>query len=105
MVGYSNNYNEFLYGACVMSGAFGVYLAVDMALVSEVLPDPQNNAARDLGIFNIAGTLPQTLSPAIAPLFLFMGSNSVPDYNTLFIVAAVYALLGALAIKPIKSVR
>jgi MFS family permease len=105
MVGYSKDYNAFLYGACVMSAAFGVYLAVDMALVSEVLPDPQNNAARDLGIFNVAGTLPQTLSPAIAPLFLFMGGSAVPDYNTLFIVAAVYALFGAIAIKPIKSVR
>lgn len=105
MVGYSTEYNGFLYGACVMSAAFGVYLAVDIALVTEVLPDPKNNAAKDLGIFNIAGTLPQTLSPAIAPFFLFIGGSSVPNYNTLFWAAAIYALLGALAIKPVKGVR
>jgi len=105
MVGYSSDYNAFLLGASVMSCAFGVYLSVDMALVTEVIPDPENNAAKDLGIFNIAGTLPQTLSPAIAPLFLFIGGGTVPNYNALFIAAAVYAVLGAIAIKPIKGVR
>lgn len=105
MVGYSTEYNSFLIGACVMSCAFGVYLAVDIALVTEVLPDAENNAAKDLGIFNIAGTLPQTLSPAIAPLFLFLDGGTVPNYSILFMAAAVYAVLGALAIKPIKSVR
>jgi len=105
MVGYAADYNSFLLGASVMSCAFGVYLAVDMALVTEVLPDPHNNAAKDLGIFNVAGTLPQTLSPAIAPFFLFLDGGSLPNYNILFTVAAIYAVLGALAIKPVKGVR
>lgn len=105
LVAYSYDYNSFLIGASVMSCSFGVYLAVDMALVTEVLPDPENNAAKDLGIFNVAGTMPQTLAPAVAPLFLFMGSASSPNYNALFLAAAVYAVLGAWAIIPIKGVR
>jgi MFS family permease len=105
LVAYSNDYNSFLLGASVMSCSFGVYLAVDMALVTEVLPDPENNAAKDLGIFNIAGTMPQTLAPAIAPIFLFMGHADSPNYNALFLAAAVYAVLGAWAIFPIKGVR
>jgi MFS family permease len=88
-----------------MSCSFGVYLAVDMALVTEVLPDPENNAAKDLGIFNVAGTMPQTLAPAIAPIFLFMEHADSPNYNALFLAAAVYAVLGAWAIFPIKGVR
>jgi MFS family permease len=105
MVGYSDSYNSFLLGACVMSLSFGVYFAVDIALVTEVLPDEKNNAAKDLGVMNVAGTLPQTFAPAVAPLFLFAGGQSVPDYRFLFAAAAVYAFIGALAIVPIKKVR
>ncbi len=105
MVGYSDSYNSFLLGACVMSLSFGVYFAVDIALVTEVLPDEKNNAAKDLGVMNVAGTLPQTFAPAVAPLFLFAGGQSVPDYGFLFAAAAVYAFIGAVAIVPIKKVR
>lgn len=105
IVGYSDSYNTFLFGACVMSLSFGVYFAVDIALVTEVLPDEKNNAAKDLGVMNVAGTLPQTLAPALAPLFLFAGGQTAPDYNVLFIAAAVYAVFGAVTIIPIKKVR
>lgn len=105
MVGFSNDYDSFLMGVCVMSFSFGVYFSVDMALVTEVLPDSKNNAAKDLGIFNIAGTLPQTIAPAIAPLFLFAGGATVPNYNILFLSAAVYATLGAVSIIPVRKVK
>jgi MFS family permease len=105
IVGYSDSYYTFLFGACVMSLSFGVYFAVDIALVTEVLPDEKNNAAKDLGVMNVAGTLPQTLAPALAPLFLFAGGQTVPNYNVLFMAAAVYAVLGAVTIIPIKKVR
>ena len=36
---------------------FGTYLAVDLALVADVLPDAADSA-RDLGLFNIANALP-----------------------------------------------
>ncbi|MEY2876436.1 MAG: hypothetical protein RLZZ373_3807 [Pseudomonadota bacterium] len=105
MVGNARDYDAFLLGVCVMSLSFGVYFAVDIALVTEVLPDAKNNAAKDLGVMNVAGTLPQTLAPAIAPLFLFAGGQSAPNYTILFSAAAVYALLGAVTIIPIKKVR
>lgn len=92
-------------GAVVMSLSFGVYLAVDIALVTEVLPDAKNSAAKDLGVMNIASAFPQTVAPAIAPLFLFAGGGSTADYNILFSVAAIYAVLGAVTIIPIRKVR
>lgn len=105
IVGYSHNYDNFLLGVCVMSLAFGVYFSVDMALVTEVLPDAKNNAAKDLGVMNVAGTLPQTLAPAMAPIFLFAAGNSTPNYALLFSAAAFFAVLGAVTIIPIKKVR
>jgi MFS family permease len=105
IIAQANSYDAFLLGACVMSLSFGVYFAVDVALVTEVLPDAKNNAAKDLGVMNVAGTLPQTLAPAIAPLFLFFGGQTAPDYGMLFSAAAVYAVLAALTIIPIRMVR
>ena len=42
-----------------------MFQAVDTALMSEVLPSAKS-FAKDLGVVNIAATLPQTLAPAVA---------------------------------------
>jgi MFS family permease len=105
MVALSTSFEQFLIGASVMSFSFGVYFSIDLALVTEVLPDATNNAAKDLGILNVAGTLPQTLAPAIAPFFLFLGNPKTANYDYLFFAAAVFAVLGAITIIPIKKVR
>lgn len=79
-----------------------VYLAVavDLALVTDVLPDSEHAAAKDLDIFNIANALPQSVAPAIAPFIIAVG-----DYTLLFAVATILALVGAAFIVPIKAVR
>lgn len=78
---------------------FGMFQAVDTALIRKVLPSAKS-FAKDLGVVNIAATLPQTLAPAVAgAIVLAFG------YAGLFPVAIVLGILGALAIWPIKSVR
>jgi MFS family permease len=93
----------FFVAAAVMGVGIGAFFAVDLALVTDVLPDQEHAAAKDLGIFNIANALPQSVAPAIAPLFLAVGGGG--NYTLLFLVAAVLALLGAALIVPIKAVR
>ena len=44
---------------------FGVYLSVDAALVTQVLPSA-GGRAKDLGLINIASSGPQVLAPALA---------------------------------------
>jgi MFS family permease len=78
---------------------FGAYMAVDGALMSQVLPSKEE-FGKDLGVLNIAATLPQTLGPALAGLIVL-----VVGYQGLFPIGAVIALAGALAVLPIKSVR
>ena len=78
---------------------YGVFQSVDSVLMSEVLPDAQT-FGKDLGIVNMAITLPQTFAPAVAgAIVLAVG------YSWLFPTAIVLSLLGALAVIPIKSVR
>jgi MFS family permease len=97
----ASNFNGFLVGMAIGGLGFGVYVAVDLALVVDVLPD-KDNAAKDLGVFNIAGALPFSVAPGIAPAILALGSGS---YGVLYAVAGVSAILGAVAILPVKGVR
>jgi MFS family permease len=97
----ASNFNGFLVGMAISGLGFGMYVAVDLALVVDVLPDG-DNAAKDLGVFNIAGALPFSLAPAIAPVILAIGSGS---YGVLYAVAGVCAIIGAFAILPVKGVR
>jgi MFS family permease len=101
VVAAASNFNGFLVGMAISGLGFGMYVAVDLALVADVLPD-NDNAAKDLGVFNIAGALPFSVAPAIAPAILAIGSGS---YGVLYAVAGVCAIIGAVAILPVKGVR
>lgn len=96
-----STFNAFLVGMAISGLGFGVYVAVDLALVVDVLP-ASDDVAKDLGVFNIAGALPFSLAPAIAPTILAIGSGS---YGVLYAVAGVCAILGAVAILPVRRVR
>jgi MFS family permease len=97
----ASDFNGFLVGMAIGGLGFGVYTAVDLALVVDVLPD-SDNAAKDLGVLNIAGALPFSVAPGIAPAILAFGHGS---YGVLYAVAGVGAILGAAAILPVKGVR
>jgi MFS family permease len=95
------NFNGFLVGMAISGLGFGLYFAVDLALVVDVLP-ARDNAAKDLGVFNIAGALPFSIAPAIAPAILAIGGGS---YGVLYAVAGVCAIVGAAFILRVKRVR
>lgn len=94
----------FFYGCeAVMGLAYGAYIAVDLALIFDVLPDRVNNG-KDLGVMNMANALPQSLAPALGGWLLATvghGTNFVP----LLGAAALVALIGAVATMLIKSVK
>ena len=54
---------------------FGMFQAVDTALMSQVLPSAKS-FAKDLGVVNIAATLPQTLAPAVAGAIVLSSATS-----------------------------
>ena len=97
----ADNFNGFLVGMAISGLGFGMYMAVDLALVADVLPN-KVNAAKDLGVMNMAGALPFSIAPAIAPVILAIGNGS---YGALYAVAGVCAIVGAVSILPVKRVR
>jgi MFS family permease len=103
LLALTNSLPMFFVAASVMGVGIGAFFAVDLALITDVLPDKEHKAAKDLGIFNIANSLPQSVAPAIAPLFLAIGGGG--NYTALFIAGGVFAVIGALLIAPIRAVK
>jgi MFS family permease len=86
--------------AAVLGLGFGVYTSVDFALLTEVLPKAIDRA-KDLGVINVANTLPQVLAPAIAaPIVTHLGG-----YPVLYGAAAALGIAGAVLVYRIKGVR
>lgn len=88
-----------LSAAIVLGIGFGAFMAVDLAIITMVLPDAASRG-KDLGVINIANALPQVLAPIIAaPIVTAMGG-----YRVLYVVAAVIGLIGSTAVLKIRSV-
>jgi MFS family permease len=88
-----------LVGAAVLGIGFGAYLAVDFALLTQVLPQAVDRG-KDMGVINIANSLPQVIAPTLALLAVTQWGG----YSTLFVLAAIIGLLGAVFVVKIKSV-
>ena len=85
--------------AAVLYGiGFGAYIAVDQALITQVLPKAADRA-KDLGIINIAIVCPYAIGPLIAALLV-----SLSGYPALFGATAVVGIAAAIGVWRIKSV-
>ncbi|MFF8717588.1 MFS transporter [Streptomyces sp. NPDC015184] len=93
----------YLTASAVAGIAAGCYLAVDLALVTEVLPS-RADTGKDMSVFHLAQVLPQSLAPAVAPLFLSIGDGD-GNYAAFFLAGAVIGLIGAVCNQRIRSVR
>ncbi|MFJ8980808.1 MFS transporter [Streptomyces sp. NPDC102282] len=106
VIAFSDSVTGFLVGVTVAGAGQGVYVGIDYALVASVLPDSEGEAAKGMGLFNIANALPQSVAPAVAPLFLAIGGADGEDnYTALYLAAAAFALLGAFAVRFVRGAR
>lgn len=102
VIAFSHSYSMLLLGVGLVGMGHGVYEGVDLALVTDVLPDRARHAAKDLGLLNIANTLPQVIAPLAAPVILAVSRG---DYLLLFAVAGAVAICGSVFLLPLKNVR
>lgn len=85
-------------GATLLGFGYGVYLAVDQALITQVLPAAADRA-RDLGVINIANTAPQIIAPMVAaPIVTGLG------YPALFTSVTIVMVIAGILVRFIKSV-
>lgn len=85
--------------AAVLGIGLGVFMSVDFALMTDVLPRALDRG-KDLGVINVANALPQVAAPALAaPIVTHLGG-----YRVLYGVAAVVGLAGAVLVGRIRGV-
>lgn len=105
VLAFASTQGQATVAAMIMGAGFGAYTAVDLALISRVLPSADSRAGH-LGVINIANALPQVLAPLIASVLitLLRDISYSTAYRTLYIAAAVVTVLGAVLVVRIRSV-
>jgi MFS family permease len=109
-----------IFAAALLGLGYGCYMAVDQALATQVLPDAHSRG-KDLGIMNIATAVPQAVGPLLGALVVLAfaslatagavsseaitKSGEQAGFAGLFIASGVLAILGGVAMIPIKSVK
>jgi MFS family permease len=104
MLLFAKDVAHFYAVEAVLGVSYGIYVGVDLALVVDVLPNP-DDSGKDLGVFNMANAMPQTLAPALGGVLLAIGSATNKNYDLLLWVAGIACIIGALVVLPIKKVR
>ncbi|HXL95335.1 MAG TPA: MFS transporter [Streptosporangiaceae bacterium] len=92
-------WSALLIAAPVLGVGFGLYLSIDQALVTQVLPSAAERAT-SLGMISVASSAAQASAPAIAaPVVTYLGG-----FSTLYVCVAVVVLLGSASVCRIRSV-
>ncbi|AUI62749.1 MFS transporter [Amycolatopsis sp. BJA-103] len=93
------NWTAALAASPLLGIGFGAYMAVALAMLTQVLPAAQNRA-KDLGVINIANSLPQVVAPMLtAPILAYLGG-----YPSLFAASALSTVIAAVLVTRVKSV-
>jgi len=117
LLAFVPDFNIAIIAAGLLGLGYGSFMAVDQALATQVLPDAHSRG-KDLGIMNIATAVPQALAPLLGALIVVAFANvssatstdgsfagAEAGFAALFVASAITAVLGGLAILPIKSVK
>ncbi|GAA2810605.1 MFS transporter [Saccharopolyspora taberi] len=88
-----------LCAAPLLGLGFGIYWAVALALLTQVLP-AADDRAKDLGVLNIANSLPQVVAPLLATPIL----GAFGGYSGLFVASAGATLLGGVFVSRVRGV-
>ncbi len=105
VLAFAPNTTAIIIGQAIIGLGAGSFFSVDLALATQVLPNPEDTA-KDLGVLNIANALPQSIAPAIAPLIIAAGSaTALGGYTTWYLFGAVVAAAGAVLVYRIKGVK
>ncbi len=100
LLAFSADWRLMAVAFAIFGAGYGIFTAVDAALITEVLPSDRD-AGRDLGVSNLANTLPQMFAPILGALLLQITAG----YAWLYLAAGVAAATGGLLILAVRRAR
>ncbi|MBM7653578.1 MFS transporter [Neobacillus cucumis] len=103
---FSSNITWVVVGNFIFNFGFGMYGAVDNALVNRILPSKEN-AAKDISIMNTTTNLASTLVNFAAPALIALGVKLFggDGYTLFFLVLAAFSTLSAVVVLPIPEMK
>lgn len=114
---FCRNILEVMVAGVFFGLGYGAYISVDWALGTDVLPS-KNDAAKEMAVWHIAMTLPQSLAiPIAAALIEAFGVTVVhgpkevathytlAGYSAMFLFCGICFSLGAFFLRNVRSVR
>lgn len=89
----------------IFNFGYGMYNAVDNALINRILPSKEDYA-KDISIMNVTTQLSSSLVNFVAPTLIAFGAAFYGDdgYTFFFLVLAAFSILSALAVFPIPEI-
>ena len=103
---FSPSVTVFLIATAVIAFGLGTFIPVDGALVMDVLPGNGSQTGKYMSIITIADQLPRAIGPFIAPAVIALGAATpLGGYPMLYIFLGVFAILGGLVVRRVKSSR
>ena len=95
----SPTWHMALVAAPLLGAGYGTYWAAAPALLTQVLP-AASDRAKDLGLINIAYSLPLVVAPLIAGVVLGLMNS----YSALFALAGVVTVIAGVTVSRVRSV-
>jgi MFS family permease len=93
-------------GGILSASSIAMFLAVNQAMVLDVLPFRETQAGRFMAITGFAQKIPNAVAPLIAPAILALGSASGANFQALYLVTASLVLAGgAIIFFAVRGVR
>ena len=98
MIALMPSYETTMVGAALLGVGYGAYMSVGLALATDLLPFPEDNA-RDLGLVNVSASLGQLLGPLVgAGLVALVGG-----FGLMFAVGGALSIAGGLMTLAIRK--
>jgi MFS family permease len=99
VMAFATDFTVVMGAAALLGLSWGVFQAIDQALINHVLPSADDRAAH-IGIVNLAVHIPNTAAPAIAALLVTRAGG----YPGLYGVAAALTMAGGLVVWKVRGV-
>lgn len=102
---FSQNITLVIIANFIFNFGFGMYGAVDTALVNRILPSAENYA-KDISIMNVTTQLASSLVNFVAPAVISLGAILLGDdgYTFFFLILAAFSIISALVVIPIPEI-
>jgi MFS family permease len=104
LMAFADGFGLFVAAVLFILGAAGMFGSVDVALASDLVPEPEQ-AGKWMTTYNLAATLSTALAPLLGVALLAIGAADSTNYTALFLGGAVFSLVAGVVTMFIKGVR